>query len=83
MAWAGWSALVLLPAFHTPWAKRAMAIYPLLTLFAVVVTANHYFLDAVGGAVVLAAGFLLARSLTHWTHDRRTESRRPQTASVP
>lgn len=68
MAWAGWCVFVLLPAIRRPWAKRAMMAYPLLTLFAVVVTANHYFLDAVGGAAVLASGFLLARTLTRWTH---------------
>jgi len=83
MAWAGWCVLALLPAVRSPWAKRAMVVYPLLTLFAVVVTANHYFLDAVGAAVVLATGFLLARSFTRWTDAGRTERRRPDAVPVP
>ncbi len=83
MAWAGWCVFALLPAFHRPWAKRALVAYPLLTLFAVVVTANHYLLDAVGGAVVLASGFLLARSFTRLTDASRTGSRCPEAVSVP
>lgn len=83
MAWSGWCVFALLPAFSRPWARRVTAVYPLLTLFAVVVTANHYFLDAVGGAVVLAAGFVLARSFTRWTDARGTEGRRPRNVSVP
>jgi hypothetical protein len=63
-AWSTWSALVLVPALRQTWAKVAMALYPVATLFAIVVTANHYVLDAVGGVVVLglgaAAGFTVA-----------------------
>jgi len=83
MAWAGWCALVLQPAFRRPWVRWAMIVYPLLTLFAVVVTANHYFLDAVGGAVVLVSGFLLARTFTRWTNARPAWGRRLVTVPVP
>jgi len=55
-AWSSWSALVLVPAVRARWAKVLAAVYPLCTLFAIVVTANHYVLDAAGGVVVLAAG---------------------------
>ncbi len=82
VAWAGWCVFALLPAMRRPSARRAVAAYPLLTVFAVVVTANHYFLDAVGGAVVLAFGFVLAHSFTRWT-EGRTEARRHQAAPVP
>ena len=34
------------------------------TLFAIVVTANHFWLDAVGGAAVLAVGYSLATLVT-------------------
>ena len=83
MAWSGWCVFVLVPAFRRPWAKQAMMGYPLLTLFAVVVTANHYFLDAVGGAVVLASGFGLARIFTRWTHAGSAVEDRPEALSVP
>jgi hypothetical protein len=58
-AWAMWSALVLLPVLRTVWAKALAVLYPLGTLFAIVVTANHFVLDAAGGLVVLAAGALI------------------------
>jgi hypothetical protein len=63
-AWSMWSALVLFPMLGRTWSRAVVALYPLTTLFAIVVTANHYVLDAAGGALVLAvgaaAGFALA-----------------------
>ena len=63
-AWALWVACVFWPALKRPWAKALAVVYPLLTVFAIVVTANHYFLDAVGGAAVFSIGFLMARAFT-------------------
>jgi hypothetical protein len=69
-AWSAWCALVFLPALRRPWSRALAIAYPFLTLFAIVVTANHYILDAIGGAVILSIGFLLGRALTDaW--DRR------------
>ena len=61
VAWSLWCACVLVPRLRHGWAKALAVLYPVVTLLAVVVTANHYFLDAVGGAVVLAVGFLIGR----------------------
>ncbi len=58
-AWAVWSALVLVPVLRSRWARGLAAAYPVMTLFAIVVTANHFILDAAGGALVLGAGALL------------------------
>jgi hypothetical protein len=63
----GWSltcatAIVLLA--RRTWVRILGALYPVATLFVIVGTANHYFLDAVGGAVAFLAGFLLTRLLT-------------------
>lgn len=58
-AWSTWSALVLVPAVRARWAKALAATYPFMTLFAIVVTANHFILDAAGGALVLAVGAML------------------------
>lgn len=63
-AWASWCTCVLLPGVRRPWVKALVVLYPLFTLFAIVVTANHFFLDAVGGAIVFAVGLLLARAVT-------------------
>lgn len=58
-AWSTWCALVLVPRARHLWAKALAVAYPLLTLFAIVVTANHYWVDAVGGALILAVGMTI------------------------
>jgi hypothetical protein len=63
-AWAGWCALVLAPRLKHRWAKVLAAVYPLFTITVIVLTANHYILDAVGGFMVLGIGFLVARVTT-------------------
>jgi len=63
-AWALWCACVLVPRLKHRWAKWLAAAYPVLTVTAIVLTGNHYFLDAVGGFTVLFIGFLLARRFT-------------------
>ena len=37
--------------------KVLLAIYPLTIIFCIVVTANHWILDAVGGWIVLGLGY--------------------------
>jgi hypothetical protein len=74
-AWSVWCALALAPAL-TSVAGRSMVgkvliwCYPLATLLCIVVTGNHYFLDAVGGGVTLAIGFWLARIVQQKTTER-------------
>ena len=58
-AWSSWCAFVLVPRVRSTWAKVLAAVYPAFTLFAIVVTANHYWLDAAGGAVILSIGSLV------------------------
>ena len=64
IGWSLWCACVLYPACHRPWTRALAIAYPLLTLFCIVVTANHFVLDAVGGAVVFLIGLVIARQLT-------------------
>ncbi len=64
VAWSLWCALALIPRLRHRWAKVLVGLYPVATLFAIVVTANHYLLDAVGGVAVLGIGYLLARLVT-------------------
>ena len=59
-AWSFWAFLVLFPHLKHRWSRFAIALYPWVTLYAIVVTANHYWIDAVGGALALAGGFSLA-----------------------
>jgi hypothetical protein len=61
--WSTWSALAVWPLLRHTWAKVLWALYPLSILFCIVVTANHWILDAVGGWVVLGLGYLGARGI--------------------
>jgi len=60
IGWALCCSLILIPRLQRGWAKALAAIYPLLTLFAIVVTANHYWIDGVGGVAVVAVGYWLS-----------------------
>jgi len=62
-AWSMWSALVLFPMVRRGWSRALVALYPVATLFAIVVTANHYVLDAAGGGLVLALGAMVGFAL--------------------
>ena len=63
--WALWSACVLWPAARALWQRAALVLYPVATLFAIVVTANHFWIDAAGGALVFAAGYLIAQKMPY------------------
>jgi membrane-associated phospholipid phosphatase len=66
-AWSTWCALVLVPTFRRRWLKALAIAYPVCTLFAIIVTGNHYWLDAAGGAVILAIGAAAGR----WWSERQ------------
>ena len=78
-AWSAWSALVLYPMLTRRWLQVLVALYPVATLFAIVVTANHFWLDAAGGALLLgtgsAAGFALAAATTRHPVDEVVPNR--------
>ncbi len=61
---------MLFPLVRRRWVKALVVVYPFLTLFAIVVTANHFWLDAAGGAAVFGVAFVLARWFTAFI-DRR------------
>jgi hypothetical protein len=74
VAWALWCACVLVPRLRPTWAKALAVLYPTITVVAVVVTANHFLLDAVGGAVTLGLGFVVGRAVTTLGERRRARS---------
>ena len=73
-AWSTWCALVLVPTVRNRALKWLAAAYPGLTLFAIVVTGNHFWLDAAGGALILAAGMWAGA----WWARRRGARVRPE-----
>jgi hypothetical protein len=77
MGWSVWSALILLPMVRSRWRRGLILLYPPLTLFTIMVTANHYWIDAVGGLAALGVGFAIARLLTSWIERRSRTAGRP------
>jgi len=55
--WALWCAIAVFFLAKRLWVRILGLLYPVLTSLVIVVTANHFVLDIVGGALVLAAGF--------------------------
>lgn len=51
--------LVVLRFARRRWTKALAIAYPFLTLTVIVATANHFILDAVGGLVIVGAGYLI------------------------
>lgn len=61
--WALWCAIAVADNVRRRWVKILAFCYPLATILVIMGTANHYLLDAAGGAVTLGCGFLVARSV--------------------
>jgi hypothetical protein len=73
--WSAWCALAAASVARSWWARLAVALYPIATLFAIIVTANHFWLDAAGGALVLGLGFLVAFAFQRLVVGREVGSR--------
>ncbi|MYY06644.1 bifunctional glycosyltransferase 87/phosphatase PAP2 family protein [Streptomyces sp. ATexAB-D23] len=58
--WSLWCGVIIVLLAPKTWMKALGVLHPLFTVSAIVATANHWVLDAVGGATVVALGFLIA-----------------------
>ena len=63
LGWSIWCYFALDRYVRRRFTRALITIYPFLTMFAVIVTANHYWLDAVGGGVVFGLGAIAG---TRW-----------------
>lgn len=61
IGWSLWCGLTIFALASVPWVRVLGLLYPTLTLVVIVATANHFWLDAVGGMICLAFGFAVAR----------------------
>jgi hypothetical protein len=82
VAWALWAGLALF------WLARHRAVrwfgvvYPVVTVVVIMATANHFILDAAGGAVALLLGFLAQRGLSGEPAVDRAVARPPLTGPL-
>lgn len=60
IGWSLWCGLTIFALARLPWVRILGLLYPVATLVVIVSTANHFWLDAVGGMLCLAFGFLVA-----------------------
>lgn len=60
IGWSLWCGLIIFALASAPWAKILGLLYPMTTLIVIVATANHFWLDAVGGMICLSVGYALS-----------------------
>jgi hypothetical protein len=63
VGWAILVAIMIITAARSPWRWLAL-LYPALTTLAVVVTANHYWMDGIVAGLILAAVLLIQTGVT-------------------
>nr|WP_043236984.1 phosphatase PAP2 family protein [Streptomyces violaceusniger] len=60
IGWSLWCGLTIATLARPVWVKVLGLLYPSATLLVIVATANHFWMDAVGGVVCLSFGFVLS-----------------------
>lgn len=66
IGWALWATMAVLANANRESVRWIARAYPFLTLFAIVVTANHYWIDALGGVACVAIGWVASRWWGSW-----------------
>jgi hypothetical protein len=59
IAWAAWCTVVLWRISARAWVRALAVVYPCVTAAAVLMTGNHFTLDILAGALVMALAFAL------------------------
>ena len=67
-AWAIWCTLAIVSVVRTRWIKLLLLAHPIITVFVVIVTANHFWVDVAAGFVDFVLSYYVAggRSLEFW-----------------
>ncbi|WP_051845698.1 phosphatase PAP2 family protein [Streptomyces globisporus] len=60
IGWSLWCGLTVFLLARAPWARILGLVYPAATLVVIVATANHFWMDAVGGMLCLSFGFAVS-----------------------
>ena len=74
IGWSTWCAVATWPLLRRRWQRIAVFLYPMATMFCIIVTGNHYWIDGVGGLLAFGLGTLAGWSLHRW-NERRLDAR--------
>ncbi|MGH9134903.1 MAG: phosphatase PAP2 family protein [Ilumatobacteraceae bacterium] len=70
IGWSAWSVIAIWPLLRRRWSRVVWLLYPFATLFCIIVTGNHYWIDGVGGLLALGIGISVGFGLHRWNQDR-------------
>ena len=70
IGWSAWCVVAVWPLLRRRWSRVAWLLYPVATLFCIVVTGNHYWIDGVGGLIALGVGIVVGFGLHRWNSER-------------
>jgi len=70
IGWSVWCAVALWPLLRRRWQRVVVFLYPLATLFCIIVTANHFWIDGLGGLLCFAIGTIAGWGLHRWNQNR-------------
>lgn len=60
VGWSVWAGITIAVLAKPLWVKLFGVLYPTLTLLVIMATANHFWMDAVGGIICLTFGFAVS-----------------------
>ena len=80
VAWAVWCALALYPVVRSRLLRALIVAYPVMTTLVVVATGNHFFLDALAGALLAVIAWVAVTRIGTWLTVRRGTRVSVQTA---
>lgn len=83
IGWSLWCGLTVFALASAPWARILGLLYPTVTLVVIVSTANHFWLDAVGGVACLAFGYAVSYAWYGSLPHRLPKRIAPKTARPP
>lgn len=60
IGWSLWCGITIATLARRRWVKTLGMVYPAVTLLVIISTANHFWMDALGGATCLGCGFAVS-----------------------
>ncbi|BAN01401.1 phosphatase PAP2 family protein [Ilumatobacter coccineus] len=70
IGWSTWCAIAVWPLLRRRRYKALVLLYPAFTLFCIIVTANHFWLDGIGGLIAFGLGSIIGWGIHRWNQNR-------------